>query len=786
MTSSQKAAFSLLISVLLFGIFTALAFTGLFDLIEARFYDPSIKASITRDLTRNAEEIDRFMVETRTRFSETLNVPAIRRSFLPNQGASDIFERSRIYGLLSESLIGFQWVRFIDFGGSRLHFSTYAPDIQSQDRLSVAYRNYNEPGFPYEEIAVSEKENPKYFFDEKLDRILFSFPFYDSFDVYKGTALFSLSVKALTDRLISDGRIKAGQELSVISDPKGLLSGTISTGQRVLPSQVSSIWKGSFQETARLVSPSSGLSLLLITVKSSQDFLIGRLVDEELFLFPLTMKIILLASFFLTVYLTIFLLFNLRQDSVTIVQNRLKQLQISLIEQFYERKGDVDWARWSRELEQRRDEISLQLKQGVKLASADNKDIDVLIDKSWDELLSVMGGRSQFASKDAGIDEEKLQVILNRILAALPASGAAAAFSPQPPISQEAYSPGEAAMDKQSETAGADAEELEELEEIETIEELEEAEPENAELVEEAEAVEEVEAVEDAAEDTVEAVEILEDFDAAEETVSIPEPLGVPEPLAAVDVPVIDVVEMNLSAAAADEVVEAISSAEEVEELEELDDLGEAEELESLEEEKQPPAPPPGPDPSSIAKLASQIEFSPENETESFNEMSLGDFEIVSPFSTMLFDFAEADDDLIFLEEDDEGGDDTPAAMLEEVSGPLSNSNEPSGDVKKNQTGKKAKTAGQKRKPDHILSFISKPFFNLGNSEKIETLEALEGDEEEIETVEAVSEDEGIDETIIEEREGVPYINDDVLSQDEDKDPDLNKDFQDLVDSVIK
>ena len=760
MTTSHKAALSLLISVLLFALFTVLSFTGLFNLIEASFYNPSVTSSITNDLADNANEIEKFIVEAQARFSETLAVPAIRRSFLPNQGAEDIFERSRIYGLLAETIRGLQWVRFIDSGGSRIHFSTSASDILQQDRLSVSYRNFDEPGFSYGIIAVEDRGMPKYTFDERGDRILFSFPFYDSFDVYRGTALFSLSAKAIADRLVSDGRIRVGQDLSIISDPNGILSGMSSQGERVLPAQVSSVWKEGWQRTARLTSPSSGLSLALITVQTERGFLVGRLVNEDMFLFPLPMKVILLISFFLTVYLTVFLLFNLRQDSVTIVQNRLKQLQISLIEQFYDRKGDVDWARWSRELEQRRDEINIQLKQGVKTSAVQDKDIDALIDKSWDELLSVIGGK-----RETGIDEEKLQVILNRILAALPASGVPLKVSPQIPIRQPVYAEANTAAGKEPEEVEAleelaeevtdelveEAEAVSEFEEVETLsgeeaEEVEEIE-ELEELVEEAEAVEEIAAAEEA--EAVEVVEAVEETAAAAEADSA-------------EVPIIDVADMDIPVETADEVVNnsGIDFGDEAEELEELDDLEALEEAEDHASEEAPQGISPQAN-SVIMDMDNLEELGSGTETDSHDDFSLEDFEIVSPFSTIDMGLTGSEDGLVYLNEDstDENIFDAPATMVEEIP----NSNSAEGPF-----------------------LTSKPFFTVNGNERVENLEVVEGGDEIVPMLEDVSTDENSGHSVIEERGGVHYISEEALSPGEGANPDLNRDFKDLVDSVIK
>jgi hypothetical protein len=391
-TTSRKAAISLLIAVLLFGGFSVLAFSGLFNLLETRFYNPSVTEHLNRDNARNAGAIDRFFTETRERFSETLRTDTIRHSFLTYQRAEDVSARANIYSRLIESFYGLQWVRFIDAGGQRLLFSSYGPDIQSGDGTFPVYKDYNEPDIPYMVVAVAEDGPPKYTFDERAGRILFSFPLYDSFDIYWGTALFSLSVDAVTARLVNEGRIKPGEDITVISNPAGLLFGSV---------------------------PGLDHSIIRISTRTSQGFLVGRLVGEEVFLLPISMKIILLLAFFLTSYLIIFLLFNLRQDPLVVVQSRLKQLQISLIEQFYERKSEADWERWIKELENRREEVRGLLKQGVKTDSGKSADMDILINKSWDELLLMLGSRRNLSTPgETDIDEEKIASVLQKLLEA--------------------------------------------------------------------------------------------------------------------------------------------------------------------------------------------------------------------------------------------------------------------------------------------------------------------------------------------------------------------------------
>jgi len=450
------------LTVLLFGVFAALAFTGLFDLIEASFYNPSIISSITRENTQNAKLIAEFLGKTQDNLSATLKTQAIRRGFLSSQNSGDNLDYPQVYSLIIESSEGIQWVRFIDPEGKEIFFSTLDTDIYQQDANSVIYHVFQETDFIYSEIAVANGGQPKYLFDEKFGRILFSFPIYDSFDSHWGTALFCVSLNTMLDKLIGEGRIKYGHDLTVITSPPGVLFGATVSGDKDLLSQISLIWRGE-QKTAKLVSSASSISQILISLKAPQGFFVGRLANEEVFSLPMVMKIILLASFFITVFLTLFLLFNIRQDPIAVVQNRMKQLQVSLIEQFYDLKGETDWSRWIRELELRRGEITVQLKQGIDFEDDKNTDIDILINKAWDDFLAILSDNTV-----KGIDEEKLKSTIKRILTEM--TGTAVS---RPDHAAANTVPEKSGLLKRAEAIVKEIEETDEVEEIEELETVE-------------------------------------------------------------------------------------------------------------------------------------------------------------------------------------------------------------------------------------------------------------------------------------------------------------------------
>lgn len=488
MSTYLKPVLVLLASLALFAGFTFLADTELFNYVHAHFYNPSIVNSFIKENRKDAEIIQTHINELQNRFAATLNEPAIRSSFLPNQSAADIFERSRVYGMLLESVGGLQSVQFIDSNGIRIHYSTSSRDIVSQNRESTSYRNYTEDSraLPYDIVSVPAYENSKFTMDDSFDRIIFSYPFYDSMDVYRGTALFSLSVRALAEKLIAEGRLKANDDVSIIRIPPGIVSGNPDTSKTNILDKVSSVWSNGWKEHVILDAEESGVKLALISTKTDQNLFFGRLVNNSVFSIPDSMKLILKLSMFLTFYLVVFFFINLRPNPVNLVKNRIKTLRTNLFEQLYVNKSSQDRAKWILELEQRREEIRAELKHGLKMNRAVEKNIDDIIDKAWDELLAVIK-----SGTGAIVYEDR------------PAQTAEAPTAP-------------------AVTDVAEVAEVAEAEEVEALEEIEEAEP--LEDAEEVEALEEVEEVEEVAKaEEAEEVEALEEIEEIEELEDIEE-----------------------------------------------------------------------------------------------------------------------------------------------------------------------------------------------------------------------------------------------------------------------
>ena len=533
----------------------------LIDYVQTSFYNPSIVNLIISENERGANLIQNHLNKLQEKFAATLQEPSVRSSFLLDQSPQDIFSRSRIYGILLETVSGLQSVQFVDANGIRIHFSTSARDILRQDHQAVIFRNYTEDerALPFDRVSVPADGNPKIIMDDSLDRIIFSYPFFDSMEIYRGTALFTLSVRALAEILIAEGLLKPNENISLIGVPPGIVIGSPETSRAVLHSKISEIWQDGFQVHVVLDSEEADISFALISTRTNQNLFFGRLINNSIFYIPQSMRNILYLSLFLTLYLALLLSVNIKPNPSALVKIRIKTLKDTLFQQLYVNTNPQDRAKWILELEQRRDEIHLQLKHGLKFRKKAEKNIDSIIDKEWDELLAVIKSGS------------------TELLRQFPEQKA-----------EETYKTEEIADNEETEKAEEidDIEPIEELDELEEIEGLEAAEEGNEfdriEIIEEAEQLDDIEVIDEAEEvDGIEVVDEAEEIDDAIEVIGKAGELDDIEAIEELDE--LEEIE-GLEAAEEGDELDRIEIIEEAEEFYDIEVIDEAEELDGIDE----------------------------------------------------------------------------------------------------------------------------------------------------------------------------------------------------------
>ncbi len=575
MRQSLKIAISLLISIVLFGGFTVFAFSGLFNVIEAGFFYPRVQKEISSRLDSLSEKIRKYHEVNFQRFAARVDKDYVASAFEHNQTLEDISSRVADFGTLQKDLPDLTIVRLLDPQGEMIHFSTLATDIARPTQTGIEYKTLAEAddSIPGTDLVSVDGEHPKLIIDGEHDRFIYSFPVYretGGVKRYRGSGLFYVSSQDLLTELLRVPQTNVANVLPVKRD--GVLLNFPRTDTKLLSDGVDSIWRSHERETSFTVpfiltgADGSAENFMVFTQKREPGGFVSIMVKSSVLEMSRVMKGLLLAVFFFTVFLIVFLLFNLRPDPVEVLTQRIKRFQIQLLEEFMGSQGRAEWEKWRRELEARRGEITHQILRGIgRISSRQKPEIDAYVSKSWDEIIDLLGRRAEVtpSATASPIDISRLESLIQQALknaqfvtplqkpverleiedlpvkkasGPFEASSTTAAQMPSSTTAEE--EPAEEVLEEVEEApeAADDAEEVEELEEVPEAEEVEEAEEaipmeagllpateetpgDDAEEVEEAQEAEEVEEIAEAQE-----AEEARQTGEIEETESVQEP----------------------------------------------------------------------------------------------------------------------------------------------------------------------------------------------------------------------------------------------------------------------
>ena len=483
MKAVQKVTLSLLLAVVVFSLFSLFAFSGLFRVIESNFYDARVRALLTSNLDAARSAIDGYDQANYGRFAAILTNDSIRRIYSPNQSTEDIFSRANLFQKLEADYPGLLFVRFIDDRGN-IHFSTLASDVLQTTKYEIAYKTLlqADPSVPPSQLSLAGPADGRVIVGD--GRLLYRLPAYDTLGERRGTAIFYVSAQDLVQYLVKSSLLAAGQSIALVPS-RGILLNVSAEQEANLVAAVAKEWAtGQAAGKERpVVEDSGGSELVLFTTESKSAGFVGTTVARGEFSLNPTLRMLLSASIFITTFLIAFLILNLRQDKLLVLSERIKRFQISFLKGYLENRQDLDWARWYRDLELRSLEVKGEIKKGIgSLTKEREEEVDKLIDKSWEDILSVLGKRVE-QEHLAPVEVRGLEETIRRVLAtaelkmplreALPERPAAGHEAPG--RSEGAPLPGGSAPHtEQLQGEGAEEEEVAELEEVSELEPVEE------------------------------------------------------------------------------------------------------------------------------------------------------------------------------------------------------------------------------------------------------------------------------------------------------------------------
>ena len=547
MRTGLKVLISLVISLAVFAGLFLLTASDYESFTETKIYKPAI----IRHINENLSEIERAFIawnDTNTElFKSFLNEESLMSVVKQEQAQSDIESRNNVISKIISTVPGFAGLRIIGSQYQKIHFSTFPEDILNKTDSMLSYKRYNDADnlIPYQHIETADNSEVRITASTDLDVLLYCLPFYDSYEVYRGTAVFYISGNSFLYHLVSQNILSISDGLALLSDQAhsiiGILTGTHNIVSPELQEAVLDDWERKPQNL-RIISLEGEDRWVLITKKSDFGY-VGRITEKSVFMFPASVKYFLIFTVFVTVFLASFLLLNLKRNKLFIAQNKIQQLHWSILKSYLKTSQKENWGELQKELEYHRHEVNEEIKKGLgkKVLESKSKEIDDFLQNSWQEIFDIINKTTtnkSFTHNLKGVNAEEL---VNLLMEAVK-NQKNVADKPKPAEPQTSI-----AEPENAETV----EELDEVEEAEAVEDLDEVE--EAEAVEELNEAEEAEAVEDL--DEVEEADTVEELDEVEDAETVEE---------------LDEIEDA-------EAVEELNEAEEAETVEELDEIEEAE-----------------------------------------------------------------------------------------------------------------------------------------------------------------------------------------------------------------
>ena len=563
MTSGQKVALSLLLTIILFAGFVVLAFSGVFQLIETRFYQPSLVHGIEKDLSSISEAYTEYINQLTQNFQNIINSEYIKSVSNPTQTTQNIQGRSQLFSDIASKISGLSGYRVVDTNGKAIHYSTFDSDIFKQQSNAISYKNFDESNYPYEKLALDG-----IFFNKNQNQLIFSYPYINSYGTEQGRILFYVMVNDFNNFLVNKNILPINQPTILVETSKngtlGFIYGFPFANQDFFANAVLERWKQGLFGTNSILDTEVG-NWIMISNNISSQFLVAKVEKESFFLFPESVKILLLVCIFISIYLIFFLLFNLKQDSMVKIKHKIKKFQLAFINQYLEKENTANWDSLKKEIDKRKNDLSLEVKKSLGLQSKKHrKEIDALLSRSWEDLISVLStkvNKTASTTYTNNVNMDEIKSMFEQILS----SGQIVLKQEVSPVS---VAPKAKQLPEVEELSEAD--ELTEVEELSEVDELTD--------VEELSEVEELAEVEELSE--VDELTEVEELSEADELTEVEE-LSEADELAEVE---------ELSEADELAKVEELSEADElteVEELSEADELAEVVKIDGFSEKLQ-------------------------------------------------------------------------------------------------------------------------------------------------------------------------------------------------------
>ena len=500
MSSSYKVYFSLFVTFLIFGFCSLAGLAGGFDYLENNVLKGRYVKNLNTKLTKVANIYDEYIDNISLELASYVLEPSIKTFVSRSPTDADMVERQNKTFSLFEKLQGLDGIRIVDKNGTDVHYSTFQEDIFLETDDLISFRDYSEETehISIADIALSDTGNSvqtlnamltlkKIYFDSINNRLIFSFPYFDTYQAFRGSAIFYIPAEDFFYKLHSENIVNTSSNLDIINSKNSRLSnemggvtgfvlGAPSIGKVLFEEEIIRQWSRSNYNFVPLVhAENKNDTYILLSSKASRYCTIGLITLESDFLLDEREKILLLAIFFISIFLFTFMLVNLKTDDMTVIRSTVSRFELGIFRQYLEKRDSLDWGALKKRFTDQKQDINARIiKELGRRGRKYERDINEMLNICWAEFMAAMSSSAPEAAPQQSAPQETLPQV-----APLPVENTKeeANIPPSPVATQS--------MALQEEQI----EELEELDELEDVEELE--------VLEDLEELEEVEAVED-------------------------------------------------------------------------------------------------------------------------------------------------------------------------------------------------------------------------------------------------------------------------------------------------
>lgn len=399
MTSGKKVALSLLISILIFSAFALLSFVELFSVFETKFYQPAVISNMKNRLKEVSSCLDEYAMNKAKSFSSFMEMSCIKNSAILVQHEEDILVRKYFTSNFILGNPGLQGVRLIDSSGKKIYFSTFENDESEYNKLLE---------LPYDTVKankeIENRHKSKVIFDNSKERIIFSLPFYDNYDLYRGSGLFYVEGTAFNQYLISKNILSVSEQAKLVAtvlsaseqQTKGFILGLPYSYSETLISKIIDLWNEQSFDTQKILH-SEDYDWFVISDNSGKTGTISLVFNDDILLFSTNAKILLLVCIFITLFLIILFLLNLKQDKESIIRDKIKRFKFALLSEYVYKSDENSLKDISNFFLQHKHQINYDIKKMLGKQNEKNTTlIETLLEKTWSEVNQIIINRDTF------------------------------------------------------------------------------------------------------------------------------------------------------------------------------------------------------------------------------------------------------------------------------------------------------------------------------------------------------------------------------------------------------